>query len=64
MKLVFLISILLISCMVKDALLTETGGGRSGGDNIDGIPPPSIDRIRRDVRRRPIPVLKDNGRCC
>ena len=64
MKLVFLISILLISCMVRDALLTDTEGGRSEEDNIDGIPSPSIDRIRRDVRRLPLYGLRGNGRCC
>jgi len=52
MKLVFFISILLISCMVRDALLTAPAGGRAGVDNVDGRSP-GIDRIRREVRRPP-----------
>jgi len=52
MKLFFLISILLISCMVRDALLTAPGGGGHGVDNVDGRFH-GIDRIRREVRGPP-----------
>ena len=64
MKLVFLISILLISCMVRDALLIDTGGDGPGGYIIDGRPPTGIYRIRRDVRKLPLYGLRGNGRCC